>query len=135
MIVADCNLIAYLLIPGDFTAAAEQALQRDDQWVAPPVWRAEFINVLATCVRSGLFDIDAALRKLAAADAWIAPVPESFDERELIQLSVQSRVAIYDCIYVLLARKLGCTLVTNDKEVLRKFPDVAIGIQAFASRN
>ena len=51
MIVADVNLVAYLPINGPFTSAARAALVRDPHWIAPSLWRHEFLNILATSVR------------------------------------------------------------------------------------
>jgi hypothetical protein len=35
VIVADNNLLVYLLLAGEHTAAAERVLQRDAQWAVP----------------------------------------------------------------------------------------------------
>ena len=51
MIVVDVNVLAYLLIPGKFTEAAEQLLAEDSAWVVPRLWRSELRNILATYLR------------------------------------------------------------------------------------
>jgi predicted nucleic acid-binding protein len=35
VIVVDTNVIAYLFLPGEQTAAARRTLQRDPRWAAP----------------------------------------------------------------------------------------------------
>ena len=47
MIVADTNLIAHLLLPGEHTRDSERVYEKDPHWIAPLLWRSEFRNVLA----------------------------------------------------------------------------------------
>ena len=47
MIVVDTNIVAYLYLPGEHTAAVERLLERDPEWAAPILWRSEFRNILA----------------------------------------------------------------------------------------
>lgn len=131
MIVADTNLIAYLLIAGPFSDAAQRAFDRDPVWLAPSVWRHELLNVLATSVRNGL------LERAKAVNAWVhAPAFVKDAEvypLDVLDLSVASKFATFDCYYVLLARKLGCNVVAADQKMLQHFPDVAVAIDVFAA--
>jgi predicted nucleic acid-binding protein len=131
MIVADTNLIAYLLIAGPFSDAAQRAFDRDGVWLAPDVWRHELLNVLATSVRNQLLAHEKALEVWAHAPAFVkdAEVPPL----EVLGLSVSSKFATFDCYYVVLARKLATRLVTADKKLLVQFPDVAVSIEDFAA--
>ena len=62
MIVVDTNVLAYLWLPGIRTQAAERLLKKDPDWNAPLLWRSEFRNVLAGCLRRGDLDIETALQ-------------------------------------------------------------------------
>ena len=65
MIVADTNLIAYLLLPGPLTDRAGRVYERDPVWVAPPLWRSEFRNVLVLHVRTGRIPLPVAQEAFA----------------------------------------------------------------------
>ncbi len=45
MIVVDTNIIAYLLLPSDYTHLAEQVIMKDSGWIAPYLWQSEFRNI------------------------------------------------------------------------------------------
>lgn len=75
MIAADVNLLVYLFVPGPHTAVAAQSLVRDPVWVVPPVYAYEVLNVMATHVRKGEFDVAHALqvvRQIEVQDAVVS---------------------------------------------------------------
>jgi predicted nucleic acid-binding protein len=129
---ADTNLVAYLLIGGPFTQSAQQVLLRDKVWIAPPFWKHEFLNVLATAVREKMIDSSRAFAILDESRLYVEPRDHD-RPREVLLLSAENRIATYDCEFVVLARKLGTRLVTVDKPLLKKFPDVAVSIDDFAA--
>jgi len=131
MIVADTNLIAYLLIAGPFSEAAQRVLDRDDQWLAPTVWHHEMLNLLATSVRAGHMPAWKARDVWAHGPAFVRD--SEVQPLDVLDLSVASKFATFDCYYVVLARKLGRRLVTGDKPLIEAFGDVAVSIVDFAN--
>ena len=130
MIVADTNLVAYLLIKGEFTAHAERVFERDCRWIAPPLWWHELLNVVATTVREGKLDSDRAKIIIAEARNYVRPA-EHDRPWQVLEMAVENRIATYDCEFVMLARQLLLPLVTADRTLLRLFPDVAVSITNF----
>lgn len=131
MRVADTNLIAYMLIDGPFTDSANRVHLRDPRWIAPVIWHSELLNVLATSVREEIITIRKARDVLIHSPAFIEDYELS--SLEVLDLSVESKFATFDCFYVFLARKLDLKLVTADKKLLRQFTDVAVSIDDFAN--
>ena len=58
MIVVDTNVVAYLLLQGPQTAAAEALLEAHPTWAAPPLWRSEWRNVLCGYLRRGSLSLE-----------------------------------------------------------------------------
>ena len=133
MIVADVNLVVYLLVEGEWTPLAERALRRDPEWAAPLLWRSEFRNVLATMQRNGGLGLADALELAAEAEGLLAGRECAVQSSAVLALAAQSGCAAYDCEYVALARDLGVALVTADKRLVTAFPGTAVSLKEFAA--
>lgn len=132
MIVADTNLIANFYVTGQWTAHAEAVRRRDAVWVAPPLWRSEFRNVLVGLVRWRRLEADAARRIVAEAERGMTGHEYTVVSDDVVDLAIASGCTAYDCEFVAAAISLGVRLVTDDTQVLKSFPSVAISPAAFA---
>ena len=125
MIVVDTNVIAYLLIPGPWTEAAEELLQAEPVWAAPPLWRSEFRNILAGYLRRGTLSFEQTLALQSTAESLLVGHETSVDSRAVFELVRGSNCFAYDCEFVALARQSGSVLYTLDAKLLAAFPDTA----------
>jgi predicted nucleic acid-binding protein len=133
VIVADTNLLVYLLLPGAYTDVADKVWQKDADWAAPVLWRSEFRNVLAGYIRKGLLSRTAALDAFGRAEAVIGGREYPADTGKVLALVETSTCSAYDCEFVALAQELGLPLVTSDTGVLRNFAGIAVTPAAFSS--
>jgi predicted nucleic acid-binding protein len=125
MIVVDTNVIAYLWLPGERTSAAERLLKTDPDWNAPLLWRSEFRNVLAGCLRRGDVNLETALRIVEGAEGQMRGREFSVPSPQVLSRIEESDCSAHDCEFVVLAQELGVSLVTSDVKTLRSFPAVA----------
>lgn len=125
MIAVDTNVLAYLLLPGPHSDAAERLREMDADWIAPPLWRSEFRNVVNMTRRASRLDLAAALAALAAADEVMRRADVQPDARRVMQLAEASGCTTYDCEFVEVAERLKSMLYTADAKVLKYFPEIA----------
>jgi predicted nucleic acid-binding protein len=130
VIVVDSNILAYLYLPGEFTAAAEALLQREPEWAAPPLWRSEFRNILTGYVRRNMLTFEQACSLQAEAESLLEGFEFEVHSREVMEWVRDSECSAYDCEFVALAERLSAKLVTMDKKVLKAFPKRAISLVA-----
>ena len=130
MIVVDSNILAYLYLPGDRTAAAEALLEQDPEWAAPTLWRSEFRNILAGYMRRKAVTFDQACSLQREAESLLAGAEFEVDSSAVLELVRDSDCSAYDCEFIALAIKLNTKLVTVDKKLLREFPTRAIALAA-----
>ena len=128
MIVVDTNILAYLYLPGDFTALAEELLENEPEWAAPVLWRSEFRNILAGYMRRKSLHYEVARDLLREAESLMAGAEYEVDSRHVLELVRDSDCSAYDCEFVALAMSLGVQLVTMDTKLLRAFPNVAVAL-------
>jgi predicted nucleic acid-binding protein len=130
MIVVDSNVLAYLYLPGEFTAAAEVLLERDPEWAAPILWRSEFRNILVGHMRRKAISLQQASSLQKEAESLLEGAEFEVDSLAVFELARDSDCSAYDCEFVALAMKLDSQLVTMDKKLLRAFPKRAIALSA-----
>ena len=130
MIAVDSNVLAYLYLPGEFTAAADALLEREPEWAAPILWRSEFRNILAGYMRRGVISFEQATNLQSEAESLLAGNEFEVESRAVLELVRHSDCSAYDCEFVALALKLDIKLVTMDKKLLRAFPKNAVALSA-----
>jgi predicted nucleic acid-binding protein len=126
VIVADTNLILYLLVHGEHTAAAESADRAEAEWIAPDSWRVECLNVLSTYHRAGLLTVEQACDVYRRAKQRVRDIELDIDPELVFQLSKASGRAGYDCVFVAVAKMRSLPLVTFDRQLIESFPETAI---------
>lgn len=130
MIVVDTNILAYLYLPGEYTALAEELLETTNSWAVPVLWRSNFRNILAGCLRRNELSFDNAIALQLEAESLVAGNEYEVDSLKVLELVRDSNCSAYDCEFVALARSLNTHLFTADKKVLKAFPDTTIPLRA-----
>lgn len=133
MIVADTNLLVGLYLPSAGNGIAEQVLSKDPVWSVPLLWRSEFRNVIATCIRAGRLEFDVAMEVLEAAGHLVRDNEYAVPDERVLELAAASGCSAYDCEFVALAEGLNALLVTSDRQVLKAFPERAVRPEVFAT--
>ena len=126
MIVADSNLIASCVLKSEATTAALALLERDPDWHVPRLWRYEMLNILATMIKAKRLsrsDAESTYRQLLDTLRVKEKDPDSSSVLSLVE---RYGISGYDAHFVALARDLGVKLYTQDKELLKKFPETAV---------
>lgn len=134
MIVVDTNIISYLYLPTDYSKLAEQLLDTEPQWAAPILWKSEFRNVLSGYLRKELLDFDSSIAIIQEAEDLLANQEYQISSLQVLKLVSESNCSAYDCEFVALSKQLGVSLVTQDKKILRDFPQTAHSLGSFLQK-
>jgi predicted nucleic acid-binding protein len=131
MIVVDTNVLVARNLEHAMSALAGEVGRLDPNWIAPPLWRYEFQNVLAKALWTRRLTLD------TAAEAWRCTLSGMADNEHepsaerVIELACIHRITGYDANFIALAMEMGVPCVTEDGELQEKFPGLALGMQAF----
>ncbi len=131
MIVADTNIISYLLLPTPYSESVDAAYKLDSEWAAPLLWKSEFRNVLALYLRKKIINLEKALLLQESAESIMTQNEFDISSSQVLALINESSCSSYDCEFVALAHHLNTPLVTQDKKILKEFPSTAISIADF----
>jgi predicted nucleic acid-binding protein len=126
-------VLAYALLGvRPFRDDALEALRRPEDIVVPDLFYPEFANVLWQWVRTRGLGIDRAVTLLRDVEAIVTEtVPASRMTHEALELAVAVDVAVYDALFAVLAIQRHSKLVSYDRKLLRKLPDVVISPSDF----
>ena len=122
MLLVDTNVLAYLLIEGDHTAAAQELRARDPDWRSEAFLLVEFTNMLASSIATKRMTLSLAGDFLAKAaglfNGKLARVPHA----SVLAIAARHRVSAYDARFLALADQLGRRLVTEDGKLRTAAP-------------
>ena len=94
--------------------------------MAPAHWDAELANVIWMAMRTGVLSPEEGPARLGLARRLgIETVPTATLCQGALMRAMASGVSVYDTLFVELAARSRCPLVTFDKAVLRAFPGIA----------
>ena len=134
MIVADTNIISYLLLPTSYSDTVDELYKLDSEWLAPILWKSEFRNVIALYLRKEVITFEKALQLQETAESMMARNEFDVSSAQVLALIEKSNCSSYDCEFIALAQHLDIQLVTQDKKVLREFPSIAIPVEDFIAQ-
>ena len=126
--VVDTNVIAYLLLGTEaFVDEARSCLESLTNPLAPAHWEAELTNVVWMAVRARVLPAsEGPVRLGLARRLGIESVATATLCQAALLRSIVSGVPAYDTLFIELAARAACPLVTFDKALLKAFPDIAI---------
>lgn len=131
MIVTDSNVLAARNFTGMQTALAEKVEKRDPVWIMPPLWRYEFQNILTKGLWAREFTQEGALHVWRVVMARMEGNEHEPSPERVIELSTRYRITAYDANVVALAMEMGVLCVTEDGELQKKFPSLAVSMADF----
>jgi predicted nucleic acid-binding protein len=122
MFIVDTNVVAYLLIQGNHTAAAQKLHGRDPDWRSEAFVLVEFTNVLASSIATKRMTLalaqDFLAKTSALFDGNLARVPHPL----VLAIAARHHVSAYDARFLALADQLGRRLVTEDTRLRTAAP-------------
>ena len=123
----DTNVVAYYLLGTEpFLEEVRQFWRTVEETWAPVHWEAELANAVWMAVRTGVVSGDEGHQKLdLASRLGIQSVPDRSLWQPALTRSVDSGAAVYDMLFVELAVQRNLPLATLDRNILKKFPEIA----------
>lgn len=130
MIVADTNLISYLVIPTEYSQLASEVYLKDSNWIAPPLWRSEMVSILYQNIKVGRLDKEQAIAVYIRASNLVTE-EVSPPIAGIIEAFSNYALSPYDAEFAALAIENNIKLVSNDRKLIKHSGGWALGLQDF----
>ncbi len=117
--VLDASAAANIILRTERAPVLIDKLKRSHLVIAPTLFHGEIANTLWKYVRFGELDKETALNRYAEA-IGLVDVFESDEQiaAEALSTAIRYKHSVYDMLYVILARRHGCSILTVDKKLI-----------------
>lgn len=125
--VVDTNVVAYYLLGTEpFVDEVRRFWRTVEDPCAPTHWEAELANAVWMAVRTRVLSAEEGHQKLdLAARIGIESVANRLLWQPALTRALSSGAAVYDALFIELAVQRSLPLATFDRNVLKKFPEIA----------
>ena len=124
--VVDTNVLAYYaLATTQFSEELSVLFAQPVELIAPDSWCSEFLNVVWQAVRFQGIALADGLQLLEEVERlldWSVPVSSLW--REALAAAEQYNCSTYDTLFIVLAGREHCNLLTYDRKLLAAFPEI-----------
>ena len=102
MIVVDTNVVAYLLISGEYSQNACRLYKKDQEWISPYLWRSEFRSVLSLYIRKGFLSYPDSVMLMKEAENLLFGTEYNVQLELVLEIMIQSRISANDDEFICL---------------------------------
>jgi len=131
MIVADTCLVFHLLNETFLTASAQEVLKKDPYWILPLLWREEYANILSKLARKEHRTVKEIISHFNHAVHELKHCEIVIDTQKALEISIAYKISVYDAHFVALAVDNNTMVITEDKEILKNCPNLALSLDEF----
>jgi predicted nucleic acid-binding protein len=135
VLLVDTNVLAYLLIHGEHTEAAQELRRRDPDWRSEALLLVEFTNVLASSIVTNRMNRALAANILAKAISMLDGKLARIAHASVLSIAVRYRVTAYDARFLALAQQLDSRLVTEDVKLRSAAPALTQSLAGALARS
>jgi len=131
MIIADTCLVVHLFNETELTEKAQEILAIDPEWILPTLWREEYANVLSKKARKEQKESSEVIEFLTFTINELKHCEHHVEIQKALQISIEKKISVYDAHFVALAERFESLLITEDQEVIKKRPAIAMRMEDF----
>ena len=131
MIVADTCLIFHLFNETALTEKAQRILEKDPNWIMPPLWREEYANVLSKLARKESRAVDEVIHLFKVTSDELSSCEIDVETVDALEIALEYKISVYDAHFVVLSKRFDVILLTEDKEILKKCSKFSLNLGDF----
>lgn len=131
MIVVDTNVLIHLFNDTNLNSIANKILDKDPIWITSSIWQEEYANFLAKfTLTSGKSTAEVCQHYQDVLDQMAAS-ERNIDKIAVLRTAVKYKIRAHDAHFLTLAQEFMVPLITEDKQVLKNCPQIALSMAQF----